>query len=153
MPHVTTSAVSKESRPLLPALKRSRLDLITKDDVEALRFNWPAPSSNCALRTLRRMLHKAEEWNLVVKVPKFKLRTEQGRQLRLEEEAERRLLIAAEACKWKPKVLELLRDIIIPARDTGMRNGGSFTEYVWGTSIGITGWSSCRTARRLRAGG
>jgi hypothetical protein len=41
-----------------------RLDHITKDDVEVLTFTGSAPSVNCALRTLRRMLHKAEEWNL-----------------------------------------------------------------------------------------
>jgi len=42
-----------------------RLDHITKDDIDVLTFHVPAPSVNCALRTLRRMLHKAEEWNLL----------------------------------------------------------------------------------------
>jgi hypothetical protein len=65
-----------------------RLDHITKDIVEALRFGRSAANVNCALRTLRRMLHKGEEWNLLVKVPKFKLWPEQGRELRLDDDAE-----------------------------------------------------------------
>ena len=99
-----------------------RLDHITKDDVEALRFSGSTSNANCALRTLRRMLHKAEEWNLLGKVPKFKLLTEQGRRLRLDDEAEQKLLVAAKACNWKPSSFELFRDVIILARDTGMRN-------------------------------
>jgi len=65
-----------------------RLDLITKDDVEVFNFGGSASNVNCALRTLRRMLHKAEEWNLLIKVPKFKLLAEQGRKLRLDDDAE-----------------------------------------------------------------
>ncbi len=75
-----------------------RLDQITKDHVEALRFGSSAANVNCALRTLRRMLHKAEEWNLLLKVPKFKLWPEQGRKLRLDEDAEQKLLAAAKSC-------------------------------------------------------
>ena len=99
-----------------------RLDHITKDDVEALSFSGSASNANCALRTLRRMLHKAEEWNLIGRVPKFKLLREHGRSLRLDEDAEQKLLVAAKACNWTPGTFELFRDIIILARDTGMRN-------------------------------
>jgi hypothetical protein len=53
-----------------------RLDHITKDDVEGLNFAGSASNANCALRTLHRMLHKAEEWNLIGRVPKFKLLTD-----------------------------------------------------------------------------
>jgi hypothetical protein len=60
------------------------LDHITKDHVEVLRFGGSAANLNCALRTLRRMLHKGEEWNLLIKVPKFKLWPEHGRKLRLD---------------------------------------------------------------------
>jgi hypothetical protein len=42
------------------------LDHITKDDVEGLSLSGSASNANRALRTLRRMLHKAEEWNLIV---------------------------------------------------------------------------------------
>jgi len=87
-----------------------RLDHITKDDVEGLSFSGSASNANCALRTLRRMLHKAEEWNLIGRVSKFKLLTEHGRSLRLDEDAEQKLLVAAKACNWKPSRFELLRD-------------------------------------------
>jgi len=100
-----------------------RLDHITKDDVDGLTFRAStAPSVNCALRTLRRMLHKAEEWNLLIKVPRFKLLPEHGRKLRLDDDAEQKLLLAAGSCNWKPAMLNLFRDVIILARDTGMRN-------------------------------
>lgn len=99
-----------------------RVDHVTKDQVEALRFGGSVANMNCALRTLRRMLHKGEEWSLIVKVPKFKLWPEQGRKLRLDEDAEQKLLAAAKSCNWKPPMFELFRDVIILARDTGMRN-------------------------------
>lgn len=91
--------------------------------MEALSFSGSASNANCALRTLRRMLHKAEEWNLIGRVPRFRLLREHGRRLRLDDEAEHKLLVAATACNWKPSRFELFRDIIILARDTGMRNG------------------------------
>jgi hypothetical protein len=57
------------------------LDHITKDHVEVLRFGGSAANVSCALRTLRPMLHKGEEWNLLIKVPQFKLWPEHGRKL------------------------------------------------------------------------
>ena len=96
------------------------LDHITKDDVEALSFSGSASNANCALRTLRRMLHKAEEWNLISRVPKFNLLREHGRRLRLDDDA--RCCWAAKACKWKPSTFEPFRDVIILPRDIGMRN-------------------------------
>ena len=99
-----------------------RLDHITKDDVEGLSLSGSASNANCALRTLRRMLHKAEEWNLIGRVPRFKLLTEHGRRLRLDDNAEQKLLVAASTCDWTTGMFELLRDVIILARDTGMRN-------------------------------
>ncbi len=90
-----------------------RLDHITKDDVEGLSLSGSASNANCALRTLRRMLHKAEEWNLIGRVPRFKLLTEHGRRLRLDDHAEQKLLVAASTCDWTTGMF---------ARDTGMRN-------------------------------
>jgi len=95
---------------LLPGM---RLDKIMADDIEALRFTGSPSNANCALRTLRRIFHKAEEWGLIRSVPKFKLAREYGRSLRLDDEAERKLLAVAE---------QPLRDAIILMRDTGMRN-------------------------------
>ncbi len=99
-----------------------RLDKITSDSVETLKFSGSSSNANCALRTLRRMLHKAEEWKLIRHAPKVKLMKEHGRSLRLDDEAERKLLAGAAACKWWKPSRELFRDIVVLMRDTGMRN-------------------------------
>ena len=89
------------------------MDPITRDDIEKLRFPGSASNANNALRTLRRMLNKAKENKLIREVPEFALFKERGRSLRLNEEAERRLMPVAE---------QPLKDIIVVMRDTGMRN-------------------------------
>lgn len=99
-----------------------RLDQITRDRVEVLSFTGSAANTNCALRTLRRMLHKAEEWELIRRIPKFRLAKEYGRSLNLDEAAEKRLLEGAADCKWRKRTLQLFKDIVILMRDTGMRN-------------------------------
>jgi len=90
-----------------------RMDRIKADAIEALRFNGSAANANNALRTLRRMLNKAKEASLIREVPRFKLFKEQSRELRLDDDAERKLLAVAE---------EPLSDIIVIMRDTGQRN-------------------------------
>jgi len=90
-----------------------RMDQITKDEVEKLKFPGSASNSNNALRTLRRMYSKAKEGKLTHEVPNFALFKEHGRSLRLNDEAERKLLHIAE---------QPLKDIIVVMRDTGMRN-------------------------------
>jgi integrase len=90
-----------------------RLDKIMADDVGTLSFTGSPSNANCALRTLRRILHKAEEWGMIRSVPKFRLAKEYGRSLRLDDDAEGKLLVVA----GQP-----LRDAIILMRDTGMRN-------------------------------
>jgi hypothetical protein len=92
------------------------------DVIETLRFSGASSNANCALRTLRRMLHKAEEWTLIRHAPKLKLMKEYGRSLRLDDEAEKKLLAGAASCNWRKRSLQLFRDIIILMRDTGMRN-------------------------------
>jgi integrase len=99
-----------------------RINQITADCAEQLKFPGSAANANCALRTLRRMLHKAEEWKMISHAPKIKMMKEHGRHLRLDHEAERKLLAGASACKWRQRTRELFRDIIILMRDTGMRN-------------------------------
>jgi len=94
-------------------IARMRLDKIMADDIEALSFTGSPSNANSALRTLRRILHKAEEWGVIRSVPKFRLVKEYGRSLRLDDDAERKLLVVAE---------QPLRDAIILMRDTGMRN-------------------------------
>ena len=90
-----------------------RMNKITRDDIEKLKFPGSPSNGNNALRTLRRMLNKAKEQKLIREVPEFSLFKERGRSLRLNEEAERRLLPVAE---------QPLKDIIVVMRDTGMRN-------------------------------
>jgi len=99
-----------------------RLDQITADVADRVSFTGSASNANCALRTLRRMLHKAEEWKLVRHAPKVKLVKEYGRSLRLDEQAEKKLLAGAAGCEWSKRSLDLFGDIIALMRDTGMRN-------------------------------
>jgi integrase len=101
----------------------ARLDRISKDDAETLNFNGLAANTNFALCALRRMLHKAEEWNLITKVPKLKLLKEHGRRLRLDEDVEQKLIAATKSLGWRRRSFDLFRDVVILARDTGMRNG------------------------------
>jgi site-specific recombinase XerD len=100
----------------------TRLAEIRTEDAERLKFPGSAANANCALRTLRRMLHKAEEWKLISRAPKIKLMKEHGRSLRLDDVAEDKLLAASARCTWRPCTRELFRDIVILMRDTGMRN-------------------------------
>jgi hypothetical protein len=96
------------------------------------------------------MLHKAEEWNLLIKVPRFKPLPEHGRKLRLDNDAEQKLLVAARSCHWKPGMFELFRDIIILAETPECGTAESFTASVRKTSTGTIELFSCRTARRQR---
>jgi integrase len=68
------------------------------------------------------MLHKAEEWKLIARAPKIKLMKEHGRDVRLDADAEERLVQACLRCRWRPRTRELFRDIVALMRDTGMRN-------------------------------
>lgn len=99
-----------------------RLDSIDNDVAEQLSFSGSTANANCALRTLRRLLHKAEDWKLIRRAPKIKLLPERERSLRLDDEAERKLLAAAAECNWRLRPLELFQDIVVLVRDTGLRN-------------------------------
>jgi integrase len=104
------------------SIARMKMNCIIGDDVSALRFPASASNANCALRTLRRMLHKAEEWKLIFRAPQFRLMKENGRLLRLDAENESKLIAAAALCKWRSASFELFRDVLMLMRDTGMRN-------------------------------
>lgn len=121
------------------AVVNMRLDEITNDHIESLKFHGSSANTNCALRTLRRMLHKAEEWDVIGRTPKMKLMKEHGRSLRLDDDTERKLLAAADACKWRQRTKNLFRDIVILMRDTGMRNHAN------STGCGLKTWTG-RTA-------
>ena len=91
-----------------------RVDQITGDFAEQLKIPGSAANANCALRTLRRMLHKAEEWKVIGHAPKIKMMKEHGRHLRLDDEAERKLTMGGLACNWRPRTCDLFRDMSFP---------------------------------------
>jgi integrase len=94
-----------------------RLAHITTDEAEALRFDHSPANSNCALRTLRRMLGKAAEWGLIVAAPRIKLVKEEGRSAIIDSEAEFKLLAVA---------TQPLHDVLTLILDSGMRPGEVF---------------------------
>ena len=79
---------------------------------DPLRFVRTCTSEHPAKRA-KTLFNKAKEWRLIREVPEFKLFKEEGRSLRLDDEAERKLLLVAE---------QPLKDVIVLMRDTGMRN-------------------------------
>jgi integrase len=89
-----------------------RLDHITTDAAEALRFPGSGANGNVALRTLRRMLRKANDWNILNSCPRIKLLKERGRDLLIDPSTEAKLLAASP---------QPLHDVILIMQDTGMR--------------------------------
>jgi integrase len=85
---------------------------ITKDDISALRFPAGPYNANCALRTLRRMLRKAHDWNLTGSPPTVLLFEEVGRERIFSPKQESEFLAAAP---------QPLRDVWLCGRDAGMR--------------------------------
>ena len=90
-----------------------RLDAISQDDTGGLRFPGGPSNHNNALRTLRRMLGKAEEWRVLKAAPKIKLQQERERERIIDEHVEGKLL---------PFCRQPLRDVLMIMRDAGMRN-------------------------------
>ena len=70
----------------------------------------------------QRTVHKAKQWKRIGHAPKIKMMKEHGRHLRLDDEAERKLIAEAVACNWRQRTRQLFRDIVVLMRDTGMRN-------------------------------
>ena len=100
-----------------------RLNQITAEVTDRIKFPGSASNANCALRTMRRMLRQAEGKSLIRKAPKVKLMTEHEREQRLDEESEKKLLAAAAQLNWRKSSLQLFEDVIRLMRETGMRNG------------------------------
>jgi integrase len=90
----------------------TRLDQVTTDMAETLRFPGSASNGNVALRTLRRMLKKAVDWEVIQFSPRIKLLKEHGREILIDPPTEAKLLAAAK---------QPLRDVIVIMQDTGMR--------------------------------
>lgn len=89
-----------------------RVDQISTDTAEVLRFPGSGANGNVALRTLRRMLRKATEWNVIQSCPRIKLFKERGRDILIDHATEARLLAASP---------QPLHDVILIMQDTGMR--------------------------------
>jgi len=90
-----------------------RLDAICQDDTGVVSFPGGPSNHNNALRTLRRMLGKAEEWRVLRAAPKIKLQQEHERERIIDEHVEAKLL---------PFCKQPLRDVLMIMRDAGMRN-------------------------------
>lgn len=59
---------------------------------------------------------------MIEHAPKIKTLKEHGRHLRLDDDAEVKLIAGASACRWRQRARQLFCDIVILMRDTGMRN-------------------------------
>src|SRR5260370_39251648 len=81
-----------------------RLDAISQDDTGVLSFPGGPSNHNNALRTLRRMLGKAEEWRGPCAAPQIRLQQERERQRIIDEHIEARLL---------PFCKQRLRDVLM----------------------------------------
>jgi len=89
MPKLNTANVF-EAAPLLADtdVASMRLEAISQDDTGVLRFPGGPSNHNNALRTLRRMLGKAEEWRVLRAAPKIKLKQERERERIIDEHVE-----------------------------------------------------------------
>jgi integrase len=94
-----------------PIAKR-RLNEIKAPDAEILRFPGNGSNANCALRTLRRMLSLAREWDLLPKVPRVRMREENQRSAVFSSGQEAALLAVAR---------QPLRDFFLILQDSGLR--------------------------------
>lgn len=125
-----------ESTPIVGV----KLDQITTDHASTIEGSSAANTNN-ALRTLRRMLKKAHEWQLLSAVPIVKLVEEQGREQLIEPWMEQQLLTVTTGPRltqrgkksrvgWEP-----FRTILLIMLDSGLRPGEVF-RMRWETSIG-----------------
>jgi hypothetical protein len=108
-----------------------RLSTITRDEAERLAFPGGPSNHNNALRTLRRMLGKAVEWNIIRAAPKIKLVSEYARQRIIDAHVEAQLL---------PFCKQPLRDVLMIMRDSGMRNQKEVFSMRWERMD----WANCR---------
>lgn len=108
-----------------------RIDQIKPDHASTISGSSPANTNN-ALRTLRRMLRKAHEWELISRVPIIKLVEEEGREALIEAWMEQQLLTVTMAPRltasgrrsragWEP-----FRTVLLIMLDSGLRPGEIF---------------------------
>ena len=138
-----------------------RLDHIESDHVSALVVGSSPANTNNALRTLRRMLKRAQEWKLIQVAPKVQLVEEQGREIMLEPWMEAKLLAVTEIArtptsKHAPKSVNYgwqpFRDVLLIMLDTGMRPAEVFRmewEHVkWDRDLIFVPRSKSRKSKR-----
>jgi integrase len=104
------------------AVASMRLNAITRDDADKLIFPGGPSNHNNALRTLRRMLGKAEDWNIIKAAPRIKLAPERVRERIIDGHIESKLL---------PFCKQPLRDVLMIMRDSGMRNQKEVFRMRW----------------------
>jgi integrase len=139
-----------------------RLDRITADHIALLSVGTSPANTNNALRTLRRMLRKAHEWEVIRSVPVVKLVEEHGREELIEPWMEAKLLSVTEmprtpASKHAPKAINYgwqpLRDVLLIMLDTGMRPAEVFRmrwEHVkWERELIFVPRSKSRKSKRF----
>jgi len=119
-----------------------RLNQITNDECSCVTgspFNI-----NNALRTLRRMLGKAQEWKLIRARPHIALVEEHGRETVYTDEQESKLLSVAE---------QPLRDVLLCILDAGMRPAEIFRMRVedidWNQQRIFVPWGKTKNSRRF----
>jgi len=91
-----------------------RLDQITEDDIETTKFHESPYSTNCALRTLSRLLGKARDWKLIREIPRIKKAKVYSRD-RMVTVSDEKLLL--------PACPRPLKDVLMIMLDCGMRDG------------------------------
>ncbi len=92
--------------------KHWRMDLIKTSEADLLQFPGSGANANCALRTLRRMLSLACDWEVIDRKPRITLRKEVERNAVFDSKLEERFLKVA----GQP-----LRDVFLISHDSGMR--------------------------------
>lgn len=108
-----------------------RINQIKADHALTIAGSSPANTNN-ALRTLRRMLRKAYEWELISRVPIIKMVEEEGREALIEPWMEQQLLAVTalprltpkgrpSRCGWEP-----FRTVLLIMLDSGLRPGEIF---------------------------
>ena len=139
-----------------------RLDHITQDHIASLVVGRSPANTNNALRTLRRMLKKACEWDMIRLVPIVKLVEEHGREELIEPWMEAKLLAVTEIArtptsKHAPKSINYgwqpFRDVLLIMLDTGMRPAEVFRlrwEHVkWERELIFVPRSKSRKSKRF----
>jgi integrase len=139
-----------------------RIDRIRADDVRATAVGSSPANTNNALRTLRHMLRKAREWELLDSTPTIRMVEEAGREQLIEPWMEQKLLAVTEIkrtpdSKHAPKFInygwEPFRSVLLIMLDSGLRPGEVYRmrwEHIyWNRDAIFVPRGKSRKSRRL----